>query len=48
MAEVVSIHRAHERSAPAEPLAAARILPDFGLEGDFRSARPGRHVTLIE
>jgi hypothetical protein len=29
-------------------LAAARILPDFGLEGDFRSARPGRHVTLIE
>ena len=48
MAEVVSIHRALERSAPAEPLAAARILPDFGLEGDFRSARPGRHVTLIE
>lgn len=48
MAEVVSIHRAHERSAPAEPLTAATVITDFGLEGDFRSRRPGRHVTLIE
>jgi MOSC domain-containing protein YiiM len=48
MAEVVSIHRAHERDAPAEPLASARVLTGFGLEGDFRSARPDRHVTLIE
>ena len=48
MAEVVSIHRAHERDAPAESLTAATILTDFGLEGDFRSQRAGRHVTLIE
>ena len=48
MAEVVSIHRAHERDAPAEPLTSVRVLTDFGLEGDFRSQRAGRHVTLIE
>lgn len=48
MAEVVSIHRAHERSAPAEPLNAATVITDFGLEGDFRSQRRDRHVTLIE
>ena len=46
--EVVSIHRAGFRDAPAESLTSARILADFGLEGDFRSQRPGRHVTLIE
>jgi MOSC domain-containing protein YiiM len=48
MAEVVSIHRVHERDAPAESLAAATVITDHGLEGDFRSQRPGRHVTLIE
>ena len=48
MGEVVSLHRARERSAPAEALAAARVIPHFGIEGDFRSARKDRHVTLIE
>lgn len=48
MAEVVSIHRARERSAPAEELTAARVVEGFGIEGDFRSARPDRHVTLID
>ena len=48
MAEVVSIHRAGVRSAPAEELAAARVVTGFGIEGDFRSARTDRHVTLIE
>ena len=48
MAEVVSIHRAPERDAPAESLTSATVLTDFGLEGDFRSQRAGRHVTLIE
>jgi MOSC domain-containing protein YiiM len=46
--EVVSIHRAGFRDAPAESLKSARILTNFGLEGDFRSQRAGRHVTLIE
>ena len=46
--EVVSIHRAHERSAPAEALAEANVIAGFGIEGDFRSARRDRHVTLIE
>jgi MOSC domain-containing protein YiiM len=46
--QVISIHRASVRDARAEPLASARILTDVGLEGDFRSRRPGRHVTLIE
>jgi MOSC domain-containing protein YiiM len=48
VAEVVSIHRAHERDAPAEPLTAATVIAGFGLEGDFRSRRRDRHVTLIE
>ena len=47
-AEVVSIHRACARDAPAESLTSAEIRTEFGLEGDFRSQRPGRHVTLIE
>ena len=48
MAEVVSIHRAGERDAPAQSLTSATVRTDFGLEGDFRSQRAGRHVTLIE
>ena len=48
MGEVVSIHRARARSEPAEELAEARVIPRFGIEGDFRSARKDRHVTLIE
>src|SRR5947207_1257976 len=48
MAEVVSIHRAGWRDAPAESLTSATVLTDYGLEGDFRSQRAGRHVTLIE
>jgi MOSC domain-containing protein YiiM len=48
MAEIVSIHRAHQRSAPAEALAEANVIAGFGIEGDFRSARRDRHVTLIE
>lgn len=48
MAEVISIHRAPYRDAPAEPLASATVITDFGLEGDFRSERRDRHVTLIE
>ena len=46
--EVVSIHRACARDAPAESLTSAEVRTEFGLEGDFRSQRPGRHVTLIE
>jgi MOSC domain-containing protein YiiM len=48
MAVVVSVHRARERSAAAEELPAANVVQGFGIEGDFRSARKDRHVTLIE
>jgi MOSC domain-containing protein YiiM len=49
MAEVISIHRAPVKDAPAEPLAEAVVRENYGLEGDWRSrAGKGRQVTLIE
>lgn len=48
-ASVVSIHRAVSNGSLAEPLAEARVLADFGIEGDYRSRKGrGRQITLIE
>ncbi|HKA13168.1 MAG TPA: MOSC domain-containing protein [Candidatus Dormibacteraeota bacterium] len=49
MAEVVSIHTASERSGPAQALAEAEVVTDYGIAGDWRShPRNTRQLTLIE
>lgn len=49
MAEVVSIHRVAAKQGPAELLAEANFIANFGLEGDWRSRKGrGRQITLIE
>jgi len=49
MAEVVSIHIAGERNGPARSLAEAKVVADYGVEGDWRShPRNSRQLTLIE
>lgn len=46
---VVSIHRVAVKNGPAEPLAAAVVRANHGIEGDWRS-RPSsrRQLTLVE
>jgi len=49
MAEVVSIHIAGERNGPARSLTEAKVVADYGVEGDWRShPRNSRQLTLIE
>lgn len=49
MAEVVSIHIVRTRHGEAEPLESAKVLGNYGLEGDWRSHRNrGGQLTLIE
>lgn len=49
VAEVVSIHIAGERNGPARSLAEAKVVTDYGIEGDWRShPRNSRQLTLIE
>ena len=49
MATAISIHRVLKKGAPAELLAEANYIADFGLEGDWRSRKGrGRQITLIE
>jgi len=49
MAEVVSIHIVSERNGPAQALAEAEVVTDFGIAGDWRSHhRNSRQLTLIE
>ncbi|HYF52015.1 MAG TPA: MOSC domain-containing protein [Planctomycetota bacterium] len=49
MGVVVSIHRVQVKHGPAEKLAEARYITDFGLENDWRSRKGrGRQITLIE
>ena len=49
MGTVIAIHRVATRGGPAELLADANCIADFGLEGDWRSRKGrGRQITLIE
>jgi len=49
MGIVVSIHRVEMKGGPAETLAEAKFIANFGLERDWRSRKGrGRQITLIE
>ena len=49
MGTVINIHRVAVKSGPAELLAEANFIANFGLEGDPRSRKGrGRQITLIE
>lgn len=49
MGEVVSIHIVRNRNGAAESLERARVLINYGLEGDWRSHRNrSGQLTLIE
>lgn len=47
--QVVSIHIVRVEAQPAEAYSDVKVLPDFGIEGDYRSGQsPHRQVTLVE
>jgi MOSC domain-containing protein YiiM len=49
MGTVVSIHRVSKKGGAAESLQDAHFIPNFGLEGDWRSRKGrGRQITLVE
>ncbi len=49
---VISIYLAPEKAAPTQPVAAARAMPGWGLEGDRdckdHGSEPDRAVSLID
>jgi MOSC domain-containing protein YiiM len=47
MGKLIGIARASELRAPMEPLAAARISREQGLDGDARGHKQGRQVTIV-
>ena len=49
MTEIVSIHIVRKKKGPAESCGRARVVTNFGIEGDYRSGRyQTGQITLVE